>query len=176
MKNRLHRPHWRGAIPVALAATLLLSVAGPAAAADPARPFLGYTAPGTEASGPPVDCPAGAVIRYTAEATGYFAHLGRVDFSITHCTSVDFATGAGTVTDGTITFVAANGDILRMSHHGTFQLAPWPNPTTNDIHMDWTVTGGTGRFAGATGSGEASAVGDLVAGSTTSVFAGTIAY
>ena len=176
MDKALHPARRRWTIPIALAATLCLALAGPVAAAGPARPFGGYTLPGTEVSGPPVGCPAGALIRYTATADGFFRHLGLVDFTITHCTFVDLETGAGTVEDGLVTMVAANGDTLLMNHHGTFQLTPWPNPTSNNPHLFWVVVGGTGRFADATGSGEASVTSDFVSGVTTSDWWGTISY
>jgi hypothetical protein len=43
--------------------------------------------------------------------------------------------------------VAANGDQINLAMVGTF------NVTTFDVHYVFVVTGGTGRFAGATGNG-----------------------
>jgi hypothetical protein len=43
--------------------------------------------------------------------------------------------------------VAANGDKINLAMVGTF------NVTTFDVHYVFLVTGGTGRFAGATGNG-----------------------
>src|SRR5262249_46715212 len=43
--------------------------------------------------------------------------------------------------------VAANGDQVDLAMVGTF------NVTTFDVHYVFVVTGGTGRFAGATGNG-----------------------
>jgi hypothetical protein len=43
--------------------------------------------------------------------------------------------------------VASNGDTINLAMVGTF------NVTTFDVHYVYLVTGGTGRFAGATGNG-----------------------
>jgi hypothetical protein len=43
--------------------------------------------------------------------------------------------------------IAANGDKINLAMVGTF------NVTTFDVHYVFVVTGGTGRFAGATGNG-----------------------
>jgi hypothetical protein len=155
---------------------ICLAFAAPVSAADPPRPFAGSTRPGIDTMGPPVGCSAAAVWRYSSHAEGVFTHLGLVDFEITHCSSLDIATGAGTADDGAIRITAANGDALVLAEHGTFQVNPWPNPTTSDIHLVWVITGGTGRFANATGAGEATALGDLAAGTTVSWFRGTISY
>ncbi|HEY5629878.1 MAG TPA: hypothetical protein VIR16_10235 [Candidatus Limnocylindrales bacterium] len=161
---------------VLITGAICLAFAGPASAGDPSLPFAGFTRPGVDVSTAPVGCPDGSMWRYSSHAEGLFTHLGLVDFSITHCSSVDLATGAGTFVDGTITITAANGDALFLAEHGTFQVSPWPNPARSDIQLVWVVSGGTGRFANASGSGGATALGDLAAGSTVSWFRGTISY
>jgi hypothetical protein len=177
----LPKAHPRGAIGLALGVTLLLSVAAPAAAADPARPFLGSDR-GTSTIGPPIAaCPAGSMFFVEEHDTGNFTHLGRVHSTMTHCAALDFATGAGWTTQpGSMTIIAANGDRLYLSYDATFQATPMPIPTTAVAHIDWVVTGGTGRFAAATGSGSASLTvnytPDLSGASSSSVWSGTIAY
>ena len=69
------------------------------------------------------------------------------------------------------TMVAFNGDQLN------FTMAGSPCPTA-DGHIpgtfEYTVTGGTGRFAGATGSGTMD--GDFFNGVITEIYTGTLAY
>lgn len=73
------------------------------------------------------------------EATGQVTHLGRVETSWSHCPGEP-----AYVLDGRGTFIAANGDML----FGKYDYDPTSkNPT---IAITW--TGGTGRFARASGS------------------------
>ena len=65
-----------------------------------------------------------------------------------YCTTVQ-ASGVITI-DGGITFTAANGDMLTITHQGTASIEG--NIAT--ALDDWQVAEGTGRFLGATGSGE----------------------
>ena len=110
--------------------------------ADPAaRPFKGTVA-GQVNFAPAPQCPVG--LKTISDAEGTFAHLGRTTMHSEHCTPTgDFITG------GAMTLVAANGDQLEIEYNA---FAPFPPPTTV-IHGtgDFEITGGTGRFAGATG-------------------------
>jgi hypothetical protein len=76
-------------------------------------------------------------------ATGTGTHLGQ--FTVTFPHTVNFATRTGV---GTYTFTAANGDTLTGDFTGQAQGAP---PLVSIVEQV-TVTGGTGRFAGATGT------------------------
>jgi hypothetical protein len=102
-----------------------------------------------------------------------------VTFTITHCT---FAPGsAGRFDHGTTVFTAANGDVLRMEHSGTFELVfdASNNPIASNGRLAWTVTGGTGRFEGATGSGTGTAnttITGPASGITAGTWMGTISY
>ncbi len=82
----------------------------------------------------------------TADFTGHLSPLG----AETGHDNLQFTlTGASTYTyTGTRTFVAANGDKLfsNITGKGTFT-----STTTHSTETD-TITGGTGRFAGATGT------------------------
>ena len=83
----------------------------------------------------------------------------------------------GMFSGGTITLTAANGDQLYMSEEGTFELVMGPaGPVTSLIELTWEITGGTGRFTDAEGEGTSSPVGDLVAGTTSAKWTGTISY
>lgn len=59
---------------------------------------------------------------------------------------------------GSVTLTAANGDELRFDYVGRL------DPATGRGTGTFTLTGGTGRFAGATGSGSFAALLDLTGG------------
>lgn len=112
----------------------------------------------------PLAPPLGAV---AGSATGTGTHLGRFTASFPH--TVNFATRTG---EGTWTFTAANGDTLTASFTGQAT----PQGATTSIVEQATVTGGTGRFAGATGSFVVERTFDPAAGATWGSFSGTIAF
>ena len=97
-------------------------------------------------------------------ATGTATLLGRFTLEIPH--TVNFATATG---DGTYTFTAANGDTLTADFIGEAQVGP-----IISIVEHATITGGTGRFAGAAGTFTAHRLYDPVNGTTTGSFEGTI--
>jgi len=108
------------------------------------------------------------IVTVDVEAEGKASHLGRFEVSIPH--EVEIATRTAT---GSYLFVAANGDTL------TADFVGHSNPTDEDptvlyIVEEATITGGTGRFAGATGSFICERLYDTVAGATTGSFEGTI--
>ena len=72
-------------------------------------------------------------------ATGTATHLGRLTLEIPH--TVNRATSTG---EGTYTFTAADGDTLTADFTGKAQVGP-----IISIEEHATITGGTGRFAGA---------------------------
>src|SRR6185503_15872924 len=75
-------------------------------------------------------------------ATGTGTHLG--EFAVTFPHTVNFASRTGV---GTYPFTAANGDTLTADLTGAATGSPLVS-----IEEHATVTGGTGRFAGATGT------------------------
>ena len=109
----------------------------------------------------PLDPPFGHV---AGQATGTATHLGRFTVQFPH--TVNFATSVGV---GTYTFTAANGDTLTADFTGQAQ----PGPITSIVEQA-VITGGTGRFAGATGSFTVRRLFDRGAGTTTGSFVGTI--
>jgi hypothetical protein len=80
--------------------------------------------------------------------------------------TVNFATSSA---QGTCTLVAANGDVLIADFTGQAQVGPIVS-----IVEHATITGGTGRFAGAIGSFTIERVFDPAAGTTNGSFQGTI--
>ena len=96
--------------------------------------------------------------------TGTGAHLGRFTMTLPH--TVNFATRSAT---GTGTIVAANGDTIVAAFTGQAEVG-----AVVSIVEHATITSGTGRFAGATGSFTIERVFDGAAGTTSGSFAGTI--
>lgn len=98
------------------------------------------------------------------EATGEGTLLGRFTVEFPH--TVNFATATGS---GTYTFVAGNGDTLTATFDGQAQTG-----TIFSIVEEATIRGGTGRFAGATGSFTARRLFNPATGATTGSFDGRI--
>ena len=110
----------------------------------------------------PLGPPFGFVL---IEATGTASHLGRFTVTVPH--TVNFATSTGS---GSYEFVAANGDSLIATFTGQAR----PEGALLSIVETATITGGTGRFAGATGGFTARRLFDPVSRVTTGSFDGTI--
>jgi hypothetical protein len=87
-------------------------------------------------------CSAPALLlSYAGE--GNISHLGTVTWSSTHCTYLD-EQSTGQFGEADLVVVAANGDELYGTYAGSIT-----GPGTFEETM--TITGGTGRFLGATG-------------------------
>ena len=100
------------------------------------------------------------------EATGTASHLGRFTLKIPHI--VNTMTRIAT---GTYEFTAANGDTLVATFTGQASLV---SPGVLSVLDTATITGGTGRFAGATGSFTVERVFVMATGEITGSFEGTI--
>jgi hypothetical protein len=90
-----------------------------------------------------VVAPPTLLVNGTGSGTG--THLGR--FTATFTATVTLATGSAT---GTISLTAANGDRLDATFIG--HATPTSEPNVVTIEEVATITGGTGRFAGSTGT------------------------
>ena len=101
------------------------------------------------------------------DATGNATQLGQFTLDIPHV--VDHTNGTAI---GSYEFTAANGDTLFAVFTG--QAAPTSTPGVLYIVETATIIGGTGRFAGATGSFICVRLFDRIAGTTTGSFDGTI--
>jgi len=120
---------------------VLSMIAAPMSAAN-AVPFKG-TWTGVTVSADPANFPVVAIV---SEGGGRLTHLGHYVMASPHTTNV--FTGA---TSGDQDFTAANGDTLKAFCAGFPMMQP------NGIvvgGLDCEIRGGTGRFAGATGSYE----------------------
>jgi hypothetical protein len=144
-----------------IAAALLVSLAGPVSAGDQV-PFKG-TLSGTAAV-TPLNPPMLAV---RIDATGTATYLGRFTLEAPH--TVNAATLVGV---GTYLMTAANGDTITADLAGTAVMVEPPNVVA--ITETATVTGGTGRFAGATGSIQVERIFNRATGVTTGTLDGWI--
>jgi hypothetical protein len=89
-----------------------------------------------------VIAPPNLLVDGTGQGSG--THLGR--YTATYTAVVDLATSTST---GTITFTAANGDLLSATFLGVGEEI---EPGVASLTEVATITGGTGRFAAATGT------------------------
>ena len=101
------------------------------------------------------------------DAAGEATHLGKFTLDIE--ASLNFKTKAAV---GSYEFTAANGDTLTADFTG--KASPTAVPGVLYIEETATITGGTGRFAGATGSFTVERLFDTVTGTTVGSFEGTI--
>jgi len=99
--------------------------------------------------------------------TGDAAHLGR--FTVVRTATVNLLTNTDI---GSLAFTAANGDILTADYTG--QASPTATPGVLSIVETAFISGGTGRFAGATGSFIVTRSFDLATNLTAGSFEGTI--
>lgn len=109
----------------------------------------------------------------TYTATGTAAHLGAITETGTYCVVGEVSPGVLQLA-GEGTQVAANGDTISFTFEEVVDLTT--NPLTGAA--TFTITGGTGRFAGATGGGTFASTG-TAEGTTFDLeieYTGTIAY
>ena len=139
---------------------LLFSLAGPVAASDQV-PFRG-SLDGTVTVTPLAPPMASVLITGTGDAT----QLGRFTVEVPHL--VNQATRVGV---GSYLFTAANGDTLTADFRGQAALVA---PGVLSVTETAVITGGTGRFAGATGEFTAERTFVLASGVTSGSLSGTI--
>ncbi|EXI66598.1 MAG: hypothetical protein AW08_02503 [Candidatus Accumulibacter adjunctus] len=102
----------------------------------------------------PADGPcAGFFAQGTTAVIGKASHLGRVAGVGSDCIKLTHIGPPPSFAfeNGELTVTAANGDRLTLSYSGTF--IPTAQPPIYAISGLFQITGGTGRFAHATGSG-----------------------
>jgi hypothetical protein len=113
------------------------------------------------------DTPPSPFFTVLLEATGNASLLGRFTMEAPH--RVNAGTGGAI---GTFVFTAANGDMLTADFTGAS--GPTATPGVYAIVETATITGGTGRFAGATGGFVVERLVNLDTGLTSGSFDGTI--
>ena len=101
--------------------------------------------------------------------SGNATHMGR--FTVTWEFTVNLVTTEGI---GSAHFIAANGDSVFTESTAT--AGPTETPGISRVVETHTITGGTGRFAGATGSFTLERLVSIVTGVTSGSFNGTIAF
>ena len=146
---------------LALAVVSVVVFAGPAAAKEQV-PFKGRL--DGVATVTPLNPPFVSVV---IEGFGNATQLGHFTVSIPHLVDRSNSTLVGSYE-----FTAANGDTLTADF--TSQVTPTDVPGVVNVAVTATITGGTGRFAGATGSFVGERVADMVHGTVTESFDGTI--
>jgi hypothetical protein len=146
---------------LALAALVVLGLAGPADAGEQV-PFKGRLEAGVTLT--PLDPPFASVL---VKGTGNATHLGQFAWDSTLVGNL--ATGEAT---GTYQFTAANGDMLFADFTGLG--TPTATPGVLSIVDTANITGGTGRFAGATGIFTVNHLFDMTTSTTFGSFEGTI--
>lgn len=119
----------------------------PVANASGPRPWKeSYRASGTIA--PDAQCPAPLLLE-SDQGSGTATHIGNYTIVNSHC--LNPTTGA--LTGGTFVKTAANGDQLFGTYVGSASVIQPPSPVgIFSVSGTVTFTGGTGRFAGATGT------------------------
>jgi hypothetical protein len=148
---------------IAVSILAVLAAAAPAPAGGPI-PFKGKWSGQTISAMPLPGDPF--VIAVVSTGTGQATHLGRYTMTSPHLSYV--LTGFA---EGTQEFTAANGDQLTASFAGFF------SPTQDGFlsaDLTATITGGTGRFEGATGGYTFSIVFDPATFQSAATIEGTI--
>jgi hypothetical protein len=110
------------------------------------------------------------ILFVTGTATGNATQLGR--YTATYEEQVDIGVNFGSSV-GTITLFAANGDSIFATQTGQGDPTP-DDPNIISIVEVSTITGGTGRFAGATGTFMIERLVDQTTGISSGSFSGTV--
>ena len=145
---------------LALAIVAILGLTGPVAAGEQV-PFKGSY------EGDVSVTPAPPSLSVLVEATGNATELGLFTLDIPHLVNPTDHTASGFYE-----FTAANGDTVIAKFTGI--ATPTDVPGVLYIEETATIIGGTGRFAGATGSFSMTRLKNTVTGATTASFRGTI--
>ena len=145
---------------VGLVAAFAVSLASVASAVAAETPFKGtVTAVETSQLVFPI-------LSVNRQGTGTATYLGKYTEHATFHVDVRFGSATGTAT-----FTAANGDTLTASVVGQ---GTTTGPTTRSIVEVYTITGGTGRFADATGTLTLEIIVTQATGVSTGTFSGVI--
>jgi hypothetical protein len=106
-------------------------------------------------------------VTVTTSGMGIGTHVGQFSFTLVNTVNLGNSTETGTAY-----LIAANGDSINATIMGSAE--PTANPDVISITEIYTITGGTGRFAGAQGSFTAERLANMVTFLTSGSFHGTI--
>lgn len=156
---------------IVVGALLLLSVVAPASAAGVHQvPLKGTMSFSADPSAGTISCTSPVPITHprVIDMQAIVSHLGKTSAVATsnEC-SFSLATGL-MVGNGQFSFTAANGD----QFYGTVSTVM--NVVTAEVTFTSEITGGTGRFAGASGSVTGGGMADLVTGTGWFSFSGSM--
>jgi hypothetical protein len=112
-------------------------------------------------------CGTGGVV-VDVTGTGYSTQLGNYSAHYSEC----LLPATGTVTDGSFALTAANGDMVFGTYGG--QAFPTDDPTVLTFEDPGVITGGTGRFAGASGVVTQSGLANLATGKYEGTLSGSV--
>jgi hypothetical protein len=115
-------------------------------------PFKGSDEGGFQLPGA---CAGGSLAEVVIDGTGRATQLGAYTYSATEC--FDAVSGAFA---GSATLTAANGDAMTGTYQGQVSGTDDPNVIAYEEELE--LTGGTGRFAGATGTLQVAGVANLL--------------
>jgi hypothetical protein len=145
------------------------------------RAFSANISAVADPTSPPTSC--SGVIPFAAPdfiLSGNAIHLGQLNgLSRLHHVSCDVDVNTALLTTNVSgQIVAANGDVINYTGDDVVNIASLltQTGTTGAITGTWTITGGSGRFEGATGTLTINGIVDLVGGSFTCDCVGTITY
>lgn len=128
-----------------LACLLILALVAPCIAGDQV-PFKGNLALQNQIPATNEGCPLGT-LRNDSTGGGYLTHMGAVLLNEVVCLNPNNLTFTAS-----FALTAANGDTVN-GVVTSGQAFPTSDPNVISVLGHWTITGGTGRFAGATGTG-----------------------
>lgn len=158
----------RIAVVVASAAASSIAIAGPTNV-----PFKASLVTQEQLHPDPTVCQAAPYLVGTTTASGHASHLGSTSGIATDCVT---PTSAYTYSfsNGKITLTAANGDEVHADYSGS--LSPTATPPIYSIAGTYRITGGTGRFSNASGTGSLQGIENLQTGQGQLGLSGTISY
>lgn len=107
------------------------------------------------------------VLTFEIFGTGNGTHLGKADFYSISVVDLNYVPGQQT---GSLKFTGANGDYLEGSFAGTIV----EDGGNVSFEGEYTFSGGTGRFSGASGSGVYAGTANLAAEMGQVTFSGTV--
>src|SRR5215213_4738759 len=116
----------------------------------------------------------GNPIRTNVSSTGTATHLGLVTTVGTINFSPDPANPGRLLTSGTGTMTAANGDTVQLELNGALELIPGSTTAADKFVIRF--VGGTGRYAGAHGTGNGIVVVNLLTGAFEITMVGDINF